>query len=82
MGIKKQFIRQKANIKIQRLEYMLQGMVIVLSVIVLCDSFIHSTPLFYILFYFSGLAFGRIYRRILKVEHNKSNNVIILIANK
>ena len=82
MGIKKEYIRQKGNNKIKRLEYLLKAMVIVLSIIVLYDSFMHHTPLYYILFYFLGLIVGRIYKRILKIEHDSAGKAFVLKASK
>ena len=78
MGTKKDYIRQKGNSKIKLLEYLLKAMVLVLSIIVLYDSFKHHTPLYYILFYFLGLIIGRIYKRILKIEHDSAGNAFVL----
>ena len=82
MGTKKEYIRQKGNNKIKRLEYLLKAMVLVLSIIVLYDAFIHHTPLYYILFYFLGLIVGRIYKRILKIEHDSAGNAFVLKASR
>ena len=46
--------------------------------VVLYDSVVHNTPLYYIGFYFLGLISGRIYRRLLVIEHEAPKQEITL----
>ena len=82
MSIKRKYIKNNSTARVRHLDYFLRGIVIFMSIIVLIDAFLHSTPLYYILFYFVGLVLGRIYRRILKVEHTSANDPISLKPNK
>lgn len=82
MGVKKDYITQKTNSKFKRFAFMLNALVFTLSVIVIYDSFIHLTPLYYIFFFFLGLFLGKIYLRILKIEHKSSNQEIVLKTSK
>ena len=60
----------------------LRSLVVYMSAVVIYDSFKHATPLYYILFYFSGLVIGRIYHRLLHIKHTKPNEEIILKGGK
>ena len=84
MGVnsKKDFIKQRSDKKIKRLNYLLRASLIYMSIVVLYDSIIHNTPLYYIGFYFLGLMSGRIYRRLLIVEHKETTHEITLKTNK
>lgn len=49
-----------------------------MTIVVLYDSIVHNTPLYYIGFYFLGLISGRIYRRFLVIEHGAPKQEITL----
>ena len=75
---KKNYIKQNADRKIRRLGYLVQASLFYMTIVVLYDSVVHNTPLYYIGFYFLGLISGRIYRRILVIEHEAPRQEITL----
>jgi hypothetical protein len=46
--------------------------------IVLYDSFIHDTPLRYVLFFIAGWYLGKLFTKLTHVEHNKETNTFQL----
>ena len=54
----------------------------IMTAIVLYDSVIHKTPLYYIIFYFIGLVTGRIYKRVMVVKHEEANKQFVLTTSK
>ena len=79
---KKNYIKQNVDSKIKRLVYLVQASLFYMTTVVLYDSVVHNTPLYYIGFYFLGLFSGRIYRRLLIVEHKEPTHEITLKTNK
>ena len=75
---KKDYILQNADRKIKRLVYLVQASLFYMTTVVLYDSVVHNTPLYYIGFYFLGLISGRIYRRFLVIEHEAPKQEITL----
>ncbi|WP_276388384.1 hypothetical protein [Eudoraea chungangensis] len=78
MESKKSFIKKNSSKRIQRQKRLLIGLITVISLIVLYDSFIHKTPLYYIGFYFLGKFVGRIYRRFYTVKYEKEEEIFSL----
>lgn len=78
MSTKKKYIKQKANRKLRSLNHFLLATMYFMAVIVLYDSFMHHTPLFYVLFYFVGLVIGRIFRYVMVVERIEETNELVL----
>ena len=78
MSIKKTFIKSKLDKKLKWLDLMLRSLILVMAAIVLYDSFIHLTPLYYYLFFVAGLYFGKIFTKLSHVEHNTETNTLHL----
>ena len=57
---------------------MLRLIILVMAAIVLYDSFIHHTPLYYYLFFVAGLYIGKLLIKLSHVEHNKETNTLQL----
>jgi hypothetical protein len=75
-GSKKTFLKTAADVKLIRTNRFLRILILILGIIVIYDSFIHATLLYYVLFLFAGMIAGRIYDYIYSVE-NVSNNIKI-----
>ena len=82
MSTKKKYIKQKANRKLTSLNHVLLATMYLMGIIVLYDSYVHRTPLFYVLFYFVGLVVGRIYRYVTVVERVEETNELVLKTNR
>lgn len=82
MGTKRKYIKRQSNRKIRRLNHFLQAMMYLMAAIVLYDSFIHRTPLFYIVFYFAGLMVGKIFRYVMVVKRVKETNELVLTTSR
>lgn len=82
MSNKKSYIKQKANARLRRLNLVLQALMYLMIAIVLYDSFVQNTPLFYMLFYLAGLFVGRVYKRLLVVKHETQGQKFILIVSR
>ena len=78
MSTKKKYIKRQSNRKIKRLNQFLLLTMYLMACVVLYDSFIHRTPLFYVLFYFAGLVAGRIFSHVMVVERVDETNEIML----
>ena len=78
MSTKKKYIKRQSNRKIKWLNHFLLVTMYLMAFIVLYDSFIHRTPLFYVLFYFAGLLAGRIFSQLMVVERVQETNEIML----
>ena len=50
--------------------YLFRALVAFMVVVVLYDSFIHNTPLYYVCYYFLGLFVGKIFSIADRVKHN------------
>ena len=60
MRKKYKFLKQKADKKLRLRHYIFHGLILLMFLIVLYDSFIHKTPFYYICFLLFGLFIGRI----------------------
>ena len=82
MSTKKKYIKDRSNRKIRRLNHFLLAAMYLMAFIVLYDSYIHRTPLFYVVFYFAGLVVGRIFRLVMVVERLEETNELVLKTNR
>ena len=82
MSTKKKYIKDRSNRKIRRLNHFLLAAMYLMAFIVLYDSYIHRTPLFYVVFYFAGLVVGRIFRYVMVVERVEETNELVLKTNR
>lgn len=78
MSTKRKYIKQKANRRLRNLNHILLTTMYLMGIIVLYDSFIHHTPLYYMLFYFLGLVVGRIFSYVMAVERVEKTNELVL----
>ena len=67
---KENYLKQKADKKLIIRHYVLQGLVLLMFLIVLYDSFIYKTPFYYICFLLFGLFIGRIVSILDRVKHS------------
>ncbi len=81
-GTKKTYIKSKAETKLKRKRYLLNGLMFLLAMVVLYDSIEHGTPLYYIVFFWIGLFIGRVFVRLMRVEHESPSDEITLISNR
>ena len=82
MSTKKTYIKQKAETKLKRKRYLLNSLMFLLAIVVLYDSIEHGTPLYYIVFFWIGLFIGRVFVRLMRVEHESPSDEITLISNR
>jgi hypothetical protein len=78
MSVKKSFIKSKLDKKLKRLDVVLRYLILVMTGIVLYDSFIHDTPLRYVLFFIAGWYLGKLFTKLTHVERNKETNTFQL----
>lgn len=50
--------------------YLFRALVALMVIVVLYDSFIHNTPLYYVCYYFLGLFIGKIFSIADRVKHS------------
>lgn len=82
MSTKKNYIKQNTNARLRRMNRMLQALIYIMAGVVLYDSYVHNTPLYYILFYFAGLVVGRVYKRLMVVQHEVESQEFSLKVSK
>ena len=82
MGTKKTYIKSRAETKLKRKRYLLNGLMVLLALVVLYDSIAHGTPLYYIGFFWIGLFIGRVYVRLMRIEHKSPSDEITLTSNR
>ena len=70
----RQFHKQRTDRRIKVFTRILLSLMTLLFGIVLYDSFVHSLPFYYILFWFSGLIIGRIVAATQKVFKKEEKN--------
>lgn len=80
MNVKKTFIKTKLDKKLKRLDVVLRLLILTMAGIVLYDSFIHDTPLRYVLFFVAGWYLGKLFSKLTRVEHNQETNTFQLIS--
>ena len=69
MRKKNVYLKQKADKKLLLRNYIFRALVALMVIIVLYDSFIHNTPLYYVCYYFFGLLVGKIVSIADRVKH-------------
>jgi uncharacterized membrane protein len=82
MKSKKHYLKNKATKQIVRLNYIIKLLIGVMSIIVVYDSFVHQTPLYYIIFFFAGLIVGRIFIVTQKVETHHDSSEFGLVSSR
>ena len=82
MSTKRKYIKRRSNRKLRSLNQLLQAAIYLMAAIVLYDSFVHDTPLFYMLFYFTGLVVGSVYKRLMVVQHEEERQEFTLTVSK
>ncbi len=82
MSIRKKYIKQKLNSKLKRTDILLQVSIYLMTAIVLYDSFVHATPLYYIIFYFGGFLVGGIFKRVREIRHEDETNEFTLTTSR
>ena len=70
MRRKDKYLKQKADKSLLIRYYVLQALILIMFFIVLYDSFIHNTPLYYVCYYFLGLFIGKIFSIADRVKHS------------
>ena len=78
MSTKKSYIKSKLDKRLKRLDIVSRFLILFMLAIVLYDSFIHHTPLYYYLFFVAGLYFGKLFKIGMQVQHNSETNTIEL----
>ena len=71
MRNKKKFLKEKADKGLLIRHYVFRGLILLMFLIVLYDSFIHDIPFYYIGFLLFGIFIGRIVSSVNKVKPNK-----------
>ena len=82
MNTRKQYINQNINPKLKRIHLLLQVSIYLMVAIVLYDAFVHTTPLYYVTFYFGGFLVGGIFKRMRVIRHESENNEFVLSTSK
>ena len=82
MKSKKQYLKNQANKQILRLNLFIKVLIGIMSLIVIYDSFVHQTPLYYIIFFFLGLLVGRIFFITQKLESRSTASEFGLISSR
>lgn len=62
------------------LDRLFRFLMLFMLLIVLYDSFVHLTPLYYYLFFLAGLFFGKIFSVDMRVEQDEDNDTIHLLT--
>lgn len=57
-------------------------LIAIISAIVLYDSIVHKTPLYYIGFYFIGKYVGRVYRHFYTIKYEKEERIFSISSNR
>jgi hypothetical protein len=82
MSSKKRFLKHKADRKIKRLNRILISLILIMTAVVLYDSIIHETPLYYIGFMLIGLLFGRVFSLTQRIEPQAQLNTFTLRSSR
>jgi hypothetical protein len=70
MRKKHDYLKQKVDKKMLFRNYLFRALVAFMVIVVLYDSFIHNTPLYYVCYYFLGLFIGKIFSIADRVKHS------------
>ena len=76
MKSRRQFYRKYVYKKFRRARLIQDALILVMSGIVLYDSFTHRLPLHYILFTFAGILAGRFYKHTTRVRFDEEDEMI------
>ena len=68
---KKSYIKSKASRKLIITRFTLRALILALGVTVIYDSFVHNTPLYYILFLILGRFSGNAYKLLFSIEETE-----------
>jgi hypothetical protein len=82
MGTKRKFITHLADSRIKRSDLIIRITMLVMIVIVLYDSYVFITPLYYIIFAWVGAIVGKLFFFSHKVQVNKENLELTLSKNR
>ena len=82
MKSKKKYIKDKANNQIVRLNLMIKVLIGIMGFIVIYDSIVHQTPLYYIAYFFVGLLVGKIFSVTQKVDRHGETGEFSLISSR
>ena len=82
MGTKRKFITHLADSRIKRSNLIIRLTILVMIAIVLYDSYVFRTPLYYIIFAWVGAIVGKLFFFSHKVEVNKENLELTLTTNR
>lgn len=70
MRIKKNYLKQKADKSLMLRHCFFKALSLILFLVVLYDSFVHKTPLYYICFLLLGAFVGKFFAIAAKVKHS------------
>ena len=82
MGTKRKFITHLADSRIKRSNLIIRLTILVMIAIVLYDSYVFRTPLYYIIFAWVGAIVGKLFFFSHKVQVNKENLELTLTTNR
>ena len=82
MDTKRKFITHLADKRIKRSNLIIRLAILLMALIVLYDSYIYRTPLYYLLFAWVGAIVGKLFFIFYKVQVNKENLELTLTKNR
>ena len=82
MGTKRKFITHLADSRIKRSNLIIRMTILVMIVIVLYDSYVFRTPLYYVIFAWVGAIVGKLFFFSHKVQVNEENLELTLTTNR
>lgn len=82
MGTKRRFISDLADKHIKRSNLIIRSTILIMAVIVLYDSYVFRTPLYFVLFALVGAIVGKLFFFSHKVQVNKENLELSLATNR
>lgn len=77
MSVKKTFIKSQVDSRLLFLNYWLLFLIYIMLIIVLYDSVIHNTPLYYAVFYIVGMLLGRAFSYTMSIENNHQGKLTL-----
>ncbi len=82
MDIKRTFITHLADKRIRRSNLIIRLTILLMALIVLYDSYLFRTPLYYVLFALVGAIAGKLFFFLYKVQVNEENLELTLTTNR
>ena len=82
MDIKRTFITHFADKRIRRSNLIIRLTILLMALIVLYDSYLFRTPLYYVLFALVGAIIGKLFFLFYKVQVNTENLELTLTKNR